>query len=1144
MPIMRAVTNSVSTLLLMSILGLLPVSAVAENPIADANKSLLKPVDGPGIDDPSIDDATLCEDLVDLNAEEPTIDGDIQDKLKNIYYENNCYINAAEQQGAPLTDGKVGIVTKKWINQALIRQAADTRPEPLRLDKADTGIQPYVLLEPDLTWLSINYTLIEALTAFTEDEKTNSFVSESQAWEAINTTLSEIEGYEALASDYEKIIRPMIHVATLRIIYQDALDELIAEDLEEEAAALSSLLEKPIRADEFSRVIDNVLSKVFKKRQAEAEIVRAEKAEKKQQDAKVKQEEKKVEEEKLKEAQEEEINTAKAELAKVGDAFKLKLDEITQLSDDSKGLKNFLAGIANKVASLVGLGETKQDKPDEEFINDEASVEKIVDDLDALKAEGLIDDDDAILGSDVLLVMFRVLNREIKKHRDLADKFTSKDDSDKADDESYIANELQLMYHREVERFEKNIKIVKGDKPLNVNDEEDNNNKSGTNDEQTQSTSSDETDDLDENLAQSTEPLLNIKKAEELIAQRAMYERRYRLVLADDLAKIFPGIPKTVANCAVHFINQSYPNAHTLSRAVMAMLQSLDDEAAWLKANPGESNQDRSFQCELEVATNPAATINKYADENLARIIVDRATKKFYSSDLRPITLKVLPACTDCSLPTRGTNYGFYPYWQASDIYAQLGLPETNPGAVDYSVFTRMAYFALPIEDNGEIKQLLHWEKTNIALISDFVKTLNRHNVKRDIVLYSKNWCHWGQPKDNKTPCAALGEYKSNIDVKSAIYGYAETHYALLKKLNERVKGEGGLSGVTLYFDDYSDKIDATNIVDYVNHLNKQMTTDNSSRNFDINLMLGIKGLDENSVKVGEKITADQNNYFKKIESLFLHADSSNEIDVNIETLSSDMQSAASDILNEDDEANTPAVNKILVFLNEQTSPYKKELRMQIENEFSGGTRVDAQLAVVPIIGRARLGEESQAPYRQHLDDLAYLKYNFGGIGLWNLPLTGYNEEGTLEDTNEQMALFSHVLKKDYGDQARNYMDYGRIGIVGTIFHDDSVQSVIDICGKACPRRGFYSTVFIVLTLVLIFIKMFMSVSCSVRFTIKRISPAYFGLYFLWLAVFFALLGCHPSWQAISRQIWIVFIVFVLSYGVYKMVANSYEQEI
>lgn len=106
---------------------------------------------------------------------------------------------------------------------------------------------------------------------------------------------------------------------------------------------------------------------------------------------------------------------------------------------------------------------------------------------------------------------------------------------------------------------------------------------------------------------------------------------------------------------------------------------------------------------------------------------------------------------------------------------------------------------------------------------------------------------------------------------------------------------------------------------------------------------------------------------------------------------------------------------RFLVLLREPISANKKALRarLDVDQKVRGPRRVALLNAIVPIVFHAS-GADSAAlseQARQQIDDdLAYFKWNYGGVGLWTLPIVGESASDAL-----LAALNSQFLPPDGG---------------------------------------------------------------------------------------------------------------------------------
>ncbi len=1074
-----------------------------------------------------------CQGMDGLLADIKTLDHSIQRKLAAIYEGDACYIGAASKTSRPLTDDIVGPVTKRWINQALMErdsyldlylnncpqaESCDLALPTAVLPNADDGVRPYVILEDDLLYLRINHIVIEKLRALAEDTEKNSFVTEQEALSAIVNELSAIEGMnDTLLEKYKEAVKPMIKRRHMSVVQQRTLNALVAAGLVEEANILTQLLDKSIDYEEFGDVLYNTLKNAEKqKQQVFLDKIREEfKEEEKQQVEKA-------------EKAEEEVDTE----------FKEKLDEIVELASKPKTTLQKFKKLAGKIVALF-----KKEKKVEEDKQEE--IEKPSEE-------------------EAMALMERIFQRKIAQHEKKLEKLIPKRGIEKAnneekaaiDNENYIINELKKVYVNEKDRLEKKVALEKEKK-----------------EEERQAAIKLKEREEEKKRRESEAPNLDITNATLVVNDTFLLKPRYYFLPAtfpkgkvnddskpDNLEAIFPSIDEAIFQCARNMQNYIYPSINTLESAVSNMLVQMD-KVSWNIANPNNEKYIGFFDCELD-----KAEIEDYFSKHSGakEILLQVGRQPFLRSDLDPIDVDIFPNCPQCSLPMKGTTYGFYPYWQASTLYRDEGLSLVNPTQIDFSVFSRMAYYAIPIDNDGSILDEMHW-RGNARGMHSFVETMSRYNVARDIIFYSKNWCHWGNVKKSEAGdigqvCPQQGQKKPSMDVRDAIYTYAEKHYALLVEKHNAVKEQGGLSGVTFYFDDYTNKIDVQNIIDYVTHFNQQIefakkNGDNVPQ-FEISIILGIKGLKDEFLNVSQKIKEDDPNYFIKLKRLFLSEDHDQETSVSLDDIENQVQDKITTFFGgQSQESPGPLVKRILVFMEENTSYYKKRLRMQIENEFSGSKRVDALLAVVPVITREYQGEESSKPYRQFLDDITYLKYNFGGIGLWSLPFPPYFKDGKQEALavdketespslhSEKMKLFSHVIKKNFADTERNYIDYNSLGPIGQVLYHPMVVNIFDVCGEVCPKRDIYMNTFIVLLVFTLLVEFLWRTNCRVRVILKAIHPAYAITKLSLLTLFFILLGCLPEWQTSWGRIIIIPVIIAVLSILYRLFSRVYEEE-
>jgi len=268
-----------------------------------------------------------------------------------------------------------------------------------------------------------------------------------------------------------------------------------------------------------------------------------------------------------------------------------------------------------------------------------------------------------------------------------------------------------------------------------------------------------------------------------------------------------------------------------------------------------------------------------------------------------------------CSRDFSSLVYGFYPYWLAEDDKAQQ---------IDFSVFDRIAYYAVALDERGNIENAYQWSDDWNA--AEFIKKAHKYRVDVDLTVYANGWQTW----DEK-----LLERATRATANAVTQQYT----------NANTKVTAQADGVTLVFQDYGISTDKGNVIKFVAALEKTLAT--KERDYQINILL--------------------------------------DLDITQLAGKTDFEDITAILLGSKEQA--AAVDNVFVFLQEQTTHTKKLLRSAIENEFRGADRVSVLQKVVPILSSQGHMNDPQGAFIQFTDDLIYLKENFAGAGLWPLPL-------------------------------------------------------------------------------------------------------------------------------------------------------------
>ncbi|WP_139826219.1 Ig domain-containing protein [Derxia lacustris] len=116
--------------------------------------------------------------------------------------------------------------------------------------------------------------------------------------------------------------------------------------------------------------------------------------------------------------------------------------------------------------------------------------------------------------------------------------------------------------------------------------------------------------------------------------------------------------------------------------------------------------------------------------DDLRRAVVQRAMKRHaFPSELAAADLWQASAGCDC-VPEglKSLTYGFFPFWNRD--------PKAPAPTLDFRVFKRIGYFALPFDEDGQLTPPARWQDA----VTGAVRTARRYGSAMDLVLYRSQW--------------------------------------------------------------------------------------------------------------------------------------------------------------------------------------------------------------------------------------------------------------------------------------------------------------------------------------------------------------------------------------------------------------------
>ena len=404
-----------------------------------------------------------------------------------------------------------------------------------------------------------------------------------------------------------------------------------------------------------------------------------------------------------------------------------------------------------------------------------------------------------------------------------------------------------------------------------------------------------------------------------------------------------------------------------------------------------------------------------------------------------------------CAPPiTEDWGYGIYPFWQAQD---------GPPQKINFSLFNRIGYLGAQLSNTGALV-------TAIPLNSDtdgFTRTARRFDTYVDLVVHRSEWADLlSQPYQTEIIQRAVKDIVLLVDTRMTDAATTTKRY-LLPGWDEPVHL---FDGVTLFFDNAptdpsgKKKFEAF-YATFVHSLIAEMQK--TQRPYALNIVVP-------ATEIGQ----DGAYNFKQLWGYIQRAQKLTEANALAGAASSDYLGT------------TDITVSILALLAEPTSQAKKDLRASADKNdvLHGHSRVALLNAIAPVLFHAA-GNPGLAGAsineRQLDDDIAYFKWQFGGMGLWPMPL---------QDTATGPAIYKRL--------AENFSRRGASPVDG-------------VCKWICPNRSALRLLFMGLLVTGVVAFGLYHWVCAVR----RIGRPY--LAFLWvggvlaMSVGLALLSCDPQ---------------------------------
>lgn len=301
--------------------------------------------------------------------------------------------------------------------------------------------------------------------------------------------------------------------------------------------------------------------------------------------------------------------------------------------------------------------------------------------------------------------------------------------------------------------------------------------------------------------------------------------------------------------------------------------------------------------------------------------------------------------------------------------------PVKMPREIDFSLFTRISFFGATLNDEGAVELPRRVAEQGHELVGE----AQRHGTRVDLVIHRRNW---GSFLNGKAPAqlaarAADSAIRLLDDRRPGVW-----QHLLLPFWREETFAYGG---ITVFFDNVPDDNSAQAGPfrefrrAFLEGLIGRMQA--SGRSYRLNILVPAEHVAETGLRTFGDMTrlielAEPVRTSKKVDAKEKEGLYKGKTDITV---------------------------TYLVLLPDPTTDSKKDLRERIDRseDPKGSRRVALLESLVPVLLRPPAITPpwgKQPPAEQFKDDLAYMKWNYSGVALWELPAQAKGDEDRLDN--------------------------------------------------------------------------------------------------------------------------------------------------
>ncbi|MBL8348253.1 MAG: hypothetical protein JNN03_22675 [Rubrivivax sp.] len=372
-------------------------------------------------------------------------------------------------------------------------------------------------------------------------------------------------------------------------------------------------------------------------------------------------------------------------------------------------------------------------------------------------------------------------------------------------------------------------------------------------------------------------------------------------------------------------------------------------------------------------AADLAACRKAMSEEGLRRVdaIVDRARKGHPPERQGDFSLRATPGCGCVPPRSEDEVMGFVSYWGTTEqqqawraAAAAASAPTRGETAqvreVDFSLFSRISYFGAVLNDDGLVELPEKVGPPGWRLADE----AHRHGTRVDLVVHRSHWETFLRRDDLPRLAARAANSAIGLLGDRQPSGWQKL---LLPFWREETHA---YDGITVFFDNVPTGDMAEPFLAFREAFLERLVSGMQARKrrYGLNVVVPAERMAETGPYAFEKLI----DLVEKAEPVR----TSKRVDANEKSLY---------------QGKTDITVTYLVLLPEPASVHKKALRERIDRADppKGGRRVALLESLVPVLLRSPAGQppwSRQPPKQQYEDDVAYMKWNFLGTALWELP--------------------------------------------------------------------------------------------------------------------------------------------------------------